>query len=177
MKHDIANISTYVSKNKALDGVAFYESIPLFGKDQWQNNKHLFISSLDRESIRSIDKFYSLAHIINKQQDLITNLQNNHFFLVQKSFADVESSIVLGLALSMPADSRAGLGSHAPLAQQLFSERKAMVESIIGNGQLTSYTPVQAVETLDKALQKCIPARKADMLGFNRKALKIGKAQ
>lgn len=70
-------------QNKALDGVAFYESIPLFGKDQWQNNKHLFISSLDRESIRSIDKFYSLAHIINKQQDLITNLQNNHFFLVQ----------------------------------------------------------------------------------------------
>ena len=32
-------------------------------------------------------------------------------------------------------------------------------------------------ETLDKALQKCIPARKADMLGFNRKALEIGKAQ
>ena len=84
LKHDIANISTFVSKYKALDGVAFYESIPLFGKDQWQNNKHLFISSLDRESIRSIDKFYSLAHIINKQQDLITNLQNNHFFLVQK---------------------------------------------------------------------------------------------
>lgn len=147
---------------------------PYSGKTNGKNNKHLFISSLDRESIWSIDKFYSLAHIINKQQDLITNLQNNHFFLVQKSFADVESSIVLGLALSMPADSRAGLGSHAPLAQQLFSERKAMVESIIGNGQLTSYTPVQAVETLDKALREISLLEVQGCLGY-RKLNKIAK--
>ena len=32
-------------------------------------------------------------------------------------------------------------------------------------------------ETLDKALQKCIPARKAAMLDFNRKAIEIGRAQ
>ena len=34
-----------------------------------------------------------------------------------------------------------------------------------------------AEETLDKARQKCIPARKADMLGFNRKAIELGRAQ
>lgn len=32
-------------------------------------------------------------------------------------------------------------------------------------------------ETLDQAIQKCIPARKADMLGFNRKAVEIGAGQ
>ena len=32
-------------------------------------------------------------------------------------------------------------------------------------------------ETLDKAIQKCIPARKADMLEFNRKAVKLGAEQ
>lgn len=74
----------------------------------------------------------------------------------------------------MPADSRAGLGSHAPLAQQLFSERKAMVESIIGNGQLTSYTPVQAVETLDKALREISLLEVQGCLGY-RKLNKIAK--
>lgn len=32
-------------------------------------------------------------------------------------------------------------------------------------------------DTLDKAMQKCIPARKADMLEFNRKAVAMGAAQ
>jgi 2-oxoglutarate ferredoxin oxidoreductase subunit gamma len=32
-------------------------------------------------------------------------------------------------------------------------------------------------ETLDQAIQKCIPARKADMLGFNRKAIELGAQQ
>lgn len=74
----------------------------------------------------------------------------------------------------MPTDSRAGLGSHTPLAQQLFSERKAMVKSVIGNGQLTSYTPVQAVETLDKALREISLLEVQDCLGY-RKLNKIAK--
>lgn len=32
-------------------------------------------------------------------------------------------------------------------------------------------------ETLDQAIQKCIPPRKADMLDFNRKAIEIGAKQ
>ncbi len=32
-------------------------------------------------------------------------------------------------------------------------------------------------EILDQAMQKCIPARKADMLGLNRKAVALGAAQ
>ena len=32
-------------------------------------------------------------------------------------------------------------------------------------------------ESLDKGLQKCIPAKKADMLGLNQKALEIGMEQ
>jgi 2-oxoglutarate ferredoxin oxidoreductase subunit gamma len=33
----------------------------------------------------------------------------------------------------------------------------------------------ESSDSLDKALQKCIPARKAEMLEFNRKAIEIGK--
>ena len=31
--------------------------------------------------------------------------------------------------------------------------------------------------TLDEAIQKCVPARKAQMLDFNRKAVQIGREQ
>lgn len=49
--------------------------------------------------------------------------------------------------------------------------------NIILVGKLRKELEFCTEETLDKALQKYIPARKADMLGFNRKALEIGKAQ
>ena len=49
--------------------------------------------------------------------------------------------------------------------------------NIILVGKLRKELAFCTEETLDKALQKCIPARKADMLGFNRKVLEIGKAQ
>ena len=49
--------------------------------------------------------------------------------------------------------------------------------NIILVGKLRKELAFCTEETLDRALQKCIPARKADMLGFNRKALEIGKAQ
>ena len=49
--------------------------------------------------------------------------------------------------------------------------------NIILVGKLRKELAFCTEETLDKALQKCIPARKADMLVFNRKALEIGKAQ
>ena len=49
--------------------------------------------------------------------------------------------------------------------------------NIILVGKLRKELAFCTEETLDKALQKCIPARTADMLGFNRKALEIGKAQ
>ena len=49
--------------------------------------------------------------------------------------------------------------------------------NIILVGKLRKELAFCTEETLDKALQKCIPARKADMLGFYRKALEIGKAQ
>ena len=49
--------------------------------------------------------------------------------------------------------------------------------NIILVGKLRKELAFCTEETLDKALQKCIPARKEDMLVFNRKALEIGKAQ
>lgn len=49
-----------------------------------------------------------------------------------------------------------------------------MVKSVIGNGQLTSYTPVQAVETLDKALREISLLEVQDCLDY-RKLNKIAK--
>ena len=49
--------------------------------------------------------------------------------------------------------------------------------NIILIGKLFKEVGFCAEETRDKALQKCIPARKADMLGFNRKAIELGRAQ
>lgn len=49
-----------------------------------------------------------------------------------------------------------------------------MVKSVIGNGQLASYTPVQAVETLDKALREISLLEVQDCLGY-RKLNKIAK--
>ena len=44
-------------------------------------------------------------------------------------------------------------------------------------GQLYKEMKFISKESLDKGLQKCIPAKKADMLGLNQKALEIGMEQ
>lgn len=49
--------------------------------------------------------------------------------------------------------------------------------NIILVGKLFKEVGFCGEETLDKALQKCIPARKAAMLDSNRKAIEIGRAQ
>ena len=49
--------------------------------------------------------------------------------------------------------------------------------NIILVGKLFKEVGFCSEETLVKALQKCIPARKASMLDFNRKAIEIGRAQ
>ena len=49
--------------------------------------------------------------------------------------------------------------------------------NIILVGKLFKEVGFCSEETLDKALQKGIPARKAAMLDFNRKAIEIGRAQ
>lgn len=46
--------------------------------------------------------------------------------------------------------------------------------NIILVGKLFKETAFCTSEALDKAIQKCVPARKANMLEFNKKALEIG---
>ena len=48
--------------------------------------------------------------------------------------------------------------------------------NIILVGKLFKEVGFCSAETLDKAIQKCVPARKAAMLDFNRKAVEIGSA-
>jgi len=49
--------------------------------------------------------------------------------------------------------------------------------NIILLGKLFKEKQFISKESLDKGLQKCIPAKKAEMLDFNRKALEIGMEQ
>ena len=49
--------------------------------------------------------------------------------------------------------------------------------NIILVGKLFKEVGFCSAETLDKAIQKCVPARKAAMLDFNRKAVEIGSQQ
>ena len=60
-----------------------------------------------------------------------------------------------------------------------FAEENGLkgLANIILVGKLFKEVGFCSEETLDKALQKCIPARKAAMLDFNRKAIEIGRAQ
>lgn len=49
--------------------------------------------------------------------------------------------------------------------------------NIILVGKLFKETGFVSAENLDAGLQKCIPAKKAEMLGFNRKAMELGQQQ
>ena len=49
--------------------------------------------------------------------------------------------------------------------------------NIILLGKLYKEMKFISMESLDKGLQKCIPAKKAEMLEFNKKALEIGMEQ
>ena len=98
---------------------------------------------------------------------------------LDKFIGDVEPGgvVLLDSSLIDVKVEREDVSVHYVPASRLAEEngRKGLA-NIILVGKLFKEVGFCSAETLDNALQKCIPARKASMLDFNRKAIEIGSA-
>lgn len=98
---------------------------------------------------------------------------------LEKFIGDVEPGgvVLLDSSLIDIKVEREDVSVHYVPASKLAEENGLKgLANIILVGKLFKEVGFCSAETLDKALQKCIPLRKAAMLDFNRKAIEIGSA-
>jgi len=98
---------------------------------------------------------------------------------LDKFIGDVEPGgvVLLDSSLIDVKVEREDISVHYVPASKLAEENGLKgLANIILVGKLFKEVGFCSAETLDAALQKCIPARKASMLDFNRKAIEIGSA-
>ncbi|MBQ2668805.1 MAG: 2-oxoacid:acceptor oxidoreductase family protein [Clostridia bacterium] len=98
---------------------------------------------------------------------------------LDKFIGDVEPGgvVLLDSSLIDVKVEREDVSVHYVPASRLAEENGLKgLANIILVGKLFKEVGFCSAETLDNALQKCIPARKASMLDFNRKAIEIGSA-
>lgn len=98
---------------------------------------------------------------------------------LDKFIGDVEPGgvVLLDSSLIDVKVERDDVSVHYVPASKLAEENGLKgLANIILVGKLFKEVGFCSAETLDNALQKCIPARKASMLDFNRKAIEIGSA-
>ena len=98
---------------------------------------------------------------------------------LDKFIGDVESggTVILDSSLIDVKVEREDISVHYVPASSLAEENGLKgLANIILVGKLFKEVGFCSAETLDKAIQKCVPARKAAMLDFNRKAIEIGSA-
>ena len=99
---------------------------------------------------------------------------------LDKFIGDVEPGgvVILDSSLIDVKVEREDVSVHYVPASALAEENGLKgLANIILVGKLFKEVGFCSAETLDKAIQKCVPARKAAMLDFNRKAVEIGSAQ
>ena len=99
---------------------------------------------------------------------------------LDKFIGDVEPGgvVILDSSLIDVKVEREDVVVHYVPASKLAEENGLKgLANIILVGKLFKEVGFCSAETLDKAIQKCVPARKAAMLDFNRKAVEIGSAQ
>lgn len=98
---------------------------------------------------------------------------------LDKFISDVEPGgvVLLDSSLIDFKVEREDITVHYVPASRLAEENELKgLANIILVGKLFKEVGFCSAETLDKAIQKCIPPRKAAMLDFNRKAIEIGSA-
>ncbi len=96
---------------------------------------------------------------------------------LDKFIGDVEpgGTVILDSSLIDVKVEREDISVHYVPASALAEENGLKgLANIILVGKLFKEVGFCSAETLDKAIQKCVPARKAAMLDFNRKAVEIG---
>ena len=99
---------------------------------------------------------------------------------LDKFIGDVEPGgvVILDSSLIDVKVERDDVAVHYVPASKLAEENGLKgLANIILVGKLFKEVGFCSAETLDKAIRKCVPARKAAMLDFNRKAVEIGGAQ
>ncbi|MBQ5739261.1 MAG: 2-oxoacid:acceptor oxidoreductase family protein [Oscillospiraceae bacterium] len=99
---------------------------------------------------------------------------------LDKFIGDVEPGgvVILDSSLIDVKVERGDVSVHYVPASALAEENGLKgLANIILVGKLFKEVGFCSAETLDKAIQKCVPARKAAMLDFNRKAVEIGSQQ
>ena len=99
---------------------------------------------------------------------------------LDKFIGDVEPGgvVILDSSLIDVKVEREDISVHYVPASALAEENGLKgLANIILVGKLFKEVGFCSAETLDKAIQKCVPARKAAMLDFNRKAVEIGSQQ
>ena len=90
----LIDIQSYIV-NGQLNGTGFYESQEVINEDYWNKYKHYFIKKMDDKSYRTLNLLYNCVYEIQEQQNLMKNLQKNHFYMTQRVIADLESSYIL----------------------------------------------------------------------------------
>ena len=146
MQNSISEISAF-SDIGNIDGISFYESLPIYKEDYWNKYKHYFVREMDSASYNYLNQFYQYVSEIQEQQFLIKNLLNNHFFCNQNTLANLETQFFLE-----------GIHKNNYDSSQFWNDYKMQQQYIIdfiGKNGYREYTPVQTTTTLKKILTKC----------------------
>ena len=89
----VPKMQSYIS-NGQLNETGFYESRPLIKEDYWDKYKHLFVKDMDKRSYRIFNTLYDCVSEIQEQQQLMKELQRNHFFITQKLVSVIEAKYI-----------------------------------------------------------------------------------
>ena len=167
----LREISTFIVDGQ-LNETAFYESLPLMDTDYWNKYKHYFVRKMDATSYTALNQLYEYVSEIQEQQMLMKAFQKNSFQITQNNACTgvTAQNITSAMGNMIPQGvSEADRNTLNAMVQQiaaqnpnfdmnrfwsLYNQQRNWTKSIINQGALTSYTPVQIRISLEKMLKK-----------------------
>lgn len=150
----LREFSTFIVDGK-LNETAFYESLPLMDTDYWNKYKHYFVRKMDATSYTALNQLYEYVSEIQEQQMLMKALQKNFFQITQNVLANIESQFIM----TDLNNACAGVTAQNPNFDMsrfwsLYEQQRNWTKSIINQGALIPYIPVQIRLSLEKMLKK-----------------------
>ena len=161
IQNGITELSTYIV-DKILNETAFYESLPLFKEDYWNMYKHYFVKEMDASSYNKLNQFYKYVTEIQEQQNFIKSLLNNHFFLNQNCFADIETYFFIDY-MAKTNNTCFDLNQF----WNLYNTQKLNATEFINKNGYNVYIPTQTRTTIDKILKKYFSITVIGTDGYN----------
>lgn len=151
----LREISTYIVDRK-LDFVAFYEALPLMKEDYWNKYKHYFVRKMSARDFSNINKLYDYVSIIQKQQELLQNLQKNDFFIRQNLVMNSEMQVITATLQNKIAPPDLMNVDEQVLKQVIPScmQYRGNLEKVINSSPFTTYVPEQIAQSLQKFLRE-----------------------